>query len=121
MKIKILALLLIIIELGNARETLDFDGALVSSSIDSSVERVLTRINEDTNAGAQVHHRETNIFHATQEDGHELVKYFIKNGADVNRADDHGMSPLLIGGANGHLEVIKYLIKKRGRCEPSYE
>jgi ankyrin repeat protein len=111
MKIKIVALLLIIIELGNAGGAPDIDGASVGSSIDIGVEEVPMRANEGTNAGVQVHHRESNIFRAIQEDDLEAVEYFIKNGADVNQADDDGMTPLFIASANGYIEVVKYLIR----------
>jgi ankyrin repeat protein len=95
--------LLIIIELGNAGRAPDIDGASVGSSIDISVEEVPMRVNEGTNAGAQLHHRETNIFRATQEAGLDAVKYFIDHGADVNQTDEYDVTPLFIVSINGYL------------------
>jgi len=39
-----------------------------------------------------------------------LVKYLIKQGADVNPDDKKG-TPLIFGSQNGHLPVVKYLVQ----------
>jgi len=40
----------------------------------------------------------------------ELVKLFVELGADVNQADDYGITPLMVAGNMGDTGVIQYLV-----------
>jgi ankyrin repeat protein len=40
----------------------------------------------------------------------ELVKLFVSLGADVNQADDYGITPLMVAGNMGDTKVIQYLV-----------
>ena len=40
----------------------------------------------------------------------EVVKLFVQLGADVNEADDYGITPLMVAGNMGDTNVIQYLV-----------
>jgi len=40
----------------------------------------------------------------------EVVKLFVELGADVNQADDYGITPLMVAGNMGDTAVIQYLV-----------
>jgi ankyrin repeat protein len=40
----------------------------------------------------------------------EVVKLFVQLGADVNQADDYGITPLMVAGNLGDTNIIQYLI-----------
>jgi len=40
------------------------------------------------------------------------VKELIANGADVNKMNDYGWTPLMIASQNGHVEILKALLYK---------
>ena len=40
----------------------------------------------------------------------EVVKLFVQLGADVNDADDYGITPLMVAGNTGDTKVIQYLV-----------
>jgi ankyrin repeat protein len=42
----------------------------------------------------------------------EVVKLFVALGADVNQADDYGITPLMVAGNMGDTGVIQYLVDK---------
>jgi ankyrin repeat protein len=44
----------------------------------------------------------------------DLVKIFLKHGADVNQLDPNGQTPLHDACANGHIDVVKFLLKQKG-------
>jgi ankyrin repeat protein len=47
--------------------------------------------------------------------GHlSLVRYLVKNGADVKKADAKGVSPLYVAAQNGNLEIVQCLLKEFG-------
>jgi hypothetical protein len=41
-----------------------------------------------------------------------VVKLFVEKGADVNRADDYGITPLMVAGNMGDTAIIQYLVDK---------
>jgi ankyrin repeat protein len=43
----------------------------------------------------------------------EVVKLFVENGADVNAADDYGITPLMVAGNMGDTNIIQYLVDKK--------
>ncbi|CAJ0953112.1 unnamed protein product, partial [Mesorhabditis belari] len=47
----------------------------------------------------------------------EVVKYLLEHGADVNKTDCHGISPLLYAAWEDHLELAKVLISKGANRE----
>ena len=40
----------------------------------------------------------------------EVVKLFVERGADVNPADDYGITPLMVAGNMGDTKIIQYLV-----------
>jgi ankyrin repeat protein len=42
----------------------------------------------------------------------EAVKLFVELGADVNQADDFGITPLMVAGNTGDTAIIQYLVDK---------
>ena len=42
----------------------------------------------------------------------EVVKLFVDLGADVNQADDYGITPLMVAGNMGDTAVIQYLVDR---------
>jgi ankyrin len=40
----------------------------------------------------------------------EVVKLFVSLGADVNQADDYGITPLMVAGNIGDTKIIQYLV-----------
>jgi ankyrin len=40
----------------------------------------------------------------------EVVKLFVQRGADVNQADDYGITPLMVAGNMGDTGIIQYLV-----------
>jgi len=42
----------------------------------------------------------------------EAVKLFVELGADVNQADDYGITPLMVAGNMGDVSIIQYLIDR---------
>ncbi len=40
----------------------------------------------------------------------EVVKLFVSLGADVNQADDYGITPLMVAGNMGDTKIIQYLV-----------
>lgn len=40
----------------------------------------------------------------------QVVKLFVDLGADVNEADDYGITPLMVAANMGHTQVIQYLV-----------
>ncbi len=42
----------------------------------------------------------------------EVVKLFVEAGADVNQADDYGITPLMVAGNLGDTNIIQYLVDK---------
>ncbi|CDG49936.1 Ankyrin repeats-containing protein [Cardinium endosymbiont cBtQ1 of Bemisia tabaci] len=41
----------------------------------------------------------------------ELVKYLLKNGANINQRNDYGDTPLYSAGREGNIEMVKVLLK----------
>ena len=46
----------------------------------------------------------------SQDERLEVVKVFVKLGADVNQADDYGITPLMVAGNMGDTKIIQYLV-----------
>ena len=42
----------------------------------------------------------------------EIVKLFVELGADVNQADDYGITPLMVAANMGEVSIIQYLIDR---------
>ena len=52
------------------------------------------------------------MFYIASERGHlSIVEYLINHGADVNKANHWGRTPLSIASENGHLSVAKCLFE----------
>ncbi|XP_025409140.1 myotrophin-like [Sipha flava] len=53
------------------------------------------------------------MLHKACDYGHlDIVEYLIQNGADINKKDNFGITPLLCALWENHLRVAKYLIDK---------
>lgn len=60
----------------------------------------------------------TNLLENTVNGDLEGVKYSIeKEHADVNQTDDNGTTSLILAAGQGHLNIVKYLVGKRGYIE----
>ena len=42
----------------------------------------------------------------------EVVRLFVELGADVNQADDYGITPLMVAGNMGDTHIIQYLVDR---------
>jgi len=51
------------------------------------------------------------LFIACENEYLEIVKLLIENGADINKSDNYGQTPLFIACQNGYLEIVKLLIE----------
>ena len=40
----------------------------------------------------------------------ECVKLFVELGADVNQADDYGITPLMVAANMGDTKIVQYLV-----------
>jgi ankyrin repeat protein len=49
---------------------------------------------------------------ATQEGPLDVVQLLVKAGADYNKPDSHGQTPLRTAARNGHTGIVKYLLAK---------
>lgn len=49
------------------------------------------------------------------------ILYFLKKGADVNVVDKNGQTPLFYAARQGHLEVVKYLLKNKANVLIRYD
>jgi ankyrin repeat protein len=52
----------------------------------------------------------TALMEAASYGRHEIVKYFIDQGAVLNDVDQNGWTALMYAANNGHYEVVKYLV-----------
>ncbi|KAL4135538.1 hypothetical protein QTP88_007144 [Uroleucon formosanum] len=53
------------------------------------------------------------MLHKACDYGHlDIVEYLIQNGADINKKDNFGITPLLCALWENHFKVAKYLIDK---------
>ncbi|XP_015374244.1 PREDICTED: myotrophin-like [Diuraphis noxia] len=53
------------------------------------------------------------MLHKACDYGHlDIVEYLIQNGADINKKDNFGITPLLCALWENHFKVAKYLIEK---------
>jgi len=51
------------------------------------------------------------IFNACNEGYEKIIKCFVEHGADINKEDNGGKTPLFITNDKGHKNIMKYLIK----------
>ena len=70
---------------------------------------------------AKVEFYNIGLFHAAKKGKLEQVRYAVENGADVNAADEEGITPLMAAAIGddffepaheGHLAVVKYLVEQ---------
>ena len=52
------------------------------------------------------------MFIASLEGHLEVVRLLIEAGADKDKANDDGTTPLYVASINGHLEVVRLLVEK---------
>jgi len=63
----------------------------------------------DVNASIDGRHP---IHYASDYGQHDVIKYLLDNGADVNAKDKHGISALLAAIWEGHTECVKLLLER---------
>ena len=69
--------------------------------------------------GANPNHPQFYALHSACRKGHlEIVKALVEAGADTERRDDDGRSPVHWAASYGHKEVLVYLIRDR-KCSAS--
>ncbi len=55
---------------------------------------------------------------ACQENGNlELVKSYLRDGADINSTSDYGWTPLHIAALYGHVDIVEYLVSQGARLD----
>ena len=78
-----------------------------------NIEKVKQIINQDISLLESPNPRGSTPLIVATADGHtELVKFFIKKGADINRANDFGNTPLHYAAWASDFEAFKYLFDK---------
>ena len=86
-----------------------FQSRINNDLINSSKDGHLEVVKYLIKNGANVHAMNDKALICASNNGHlEIVKYLIKNGANVHADNDYA---LRYASNNGHLEIVKYLIK----------
>ena len=57
-------------------------------------------------------YRETPLYRASSNGHLAVVRYLVEQGADIEMANDGGMTPLMVASINGRLEVARYLLEQ---------
>ena len=52
------------------------------------------------------------LLEASEKGDINMVKQLIREGADVNNANNYGYTPLMWANTRGHLEIVKYLMEQ---------
>ncbi len=63
----------------------------------------------------------TTLMMAVNWDKRQLVKFLLKNGADVNHAAADGMTPLMLACVNGYSELAKILVEAGAQIDAANE
>ncbi|OUM56152.1 hypothetical protein PIROE2DRAFT_22908, partial [Piromyces sp. E2] len=59
----------------------------------------------------------TSLFEACKNGKESLVRYCVDHGADVNKVNKYGRTPLHIACERGSLEIVKYLLYNKAKIE----
>ena len=43
----------------------------------------------------------------------DIIKLLLKAGADINAKDNHGTSALQMAANNGHVDIVRFLLKRK--------
>ena len=79
------------------------DSKTVIKALKNNPELIQTARDEGGNA----------LLHGASGEGlHDLVEYLLQNGADVDATNDANQTPLHIGAIEGHVEIVKSLLRK---------
>ena len=54
----------------------------------------------------------TPLYAASREGHLAVVRYFVEQGCNMEKADNNGFTPLITASGNGHLEVVRYLLEQ---------
>jgi len=52
----------------------------------------------------------TLLYHASESNRLDIVKYLVEFGADVNSTTCIGATPLMVAASYGHINIVKYLL-----------
>ena len=57
--------------------------------------------------------REESVLCVAAEYGHlDIIRYIVEHGADMEKADNYGWTPIITASWKGHLEVVHYLLEQ---------
>ena len=116
MMVVLLALLFVC--LFSIARAFDKDRNLIKATINEDMDKVVTLIEKGADVNAQdrdeiAHYRSesTPIIIASERGSLEIVRYLVKNGADVNFIDACDGTALMEASESGNLEIVKYLVE----------
>ena len=96
----------------------DKDRNLIKATINEDMDKVITLIEKGADVNVQdrdeiAHYRResTPIIIASERGNLEIVRYLVKNGADVNFIDACDGTALMEASESGNLEIVKYLVE----------
>ncbi|VVC27339.1 Ankyrin repeat-containing domain,Ankyrin repeat [Cinara cedri] len=91
----------------------DLSWALQIGDLDTVKEQLQRLTRENGNWDVNNVSNGRTMLHKACDFGHlDIVEYLIQNGADINKKDNFGITPLLCALWENHLSVAKYLIDK---------
>ena len=90
----------------------DIDEVLATAAENGALKEVQELIGKGAYIKAQNPWDGTTALMMASKKGHlEVVKYLVKEGADINQVSRYERTALIEASENGHLEIVKYLIK----------
>ena len=85
------------------------DGREELASLHATKSRVKDMVKYDEESGANI----STLWKAAEMGYVPVVRALVTKGADVNKAENDGATPLLIASQKGHVEVVRVLVERR--------
>ena len=86
---------------------------LYDAAIDGDLERVMLLVEKGVNKNQAGGDWEETALSAAAGRGHlDILRYLVEQGADMEKTDRFGYSPLMDASSGGHLEVARYLLEQ---------